>query len=59
MKNKELLQVRFWYIKETKQFFVYELMEEEQALMFPHKIYISKKELKVPLPKLNVTFTQG
>lgn len=59
MKKSEILTLHFSYARETKQFYVYEIAQEEKELFYPGKIYLSKKELKTNIPKIEVTFYSG
>ena len=59
MKKSEILTLHFSYIRETKQFYVYEIDKTEKELFYPGKIYLSKKEIKTNLPKITLTFYSG
>lgn len=59
MKKSEILTLHFFYTRETKQFYVYEILSMEKELFYPGKIYLSKKEIKTNIPKIEVTFYSG
>ena len=59
MQKSEILQLHFSYARETKQFYVYEIAQAEKELFYPGKIYLSKKEMKTNLPKIELIFYSG